>query len=247
MFILVPSSLVDNEYSLETELPTLSLSYNEFWNIIDDVTNLINKFDPTFLKAEKYISLNDGIKNETIDNPTKNSPLTVKKAYTLYYVASNYAGTISKLNISFSDYKRSIIVKGNNMLEIQSVIDNLERSFSNHHKFISGPIFRIISWFILLICSFSLQYKISVEGERIKISARNGWPYFIGLGLLLFTITASWGVYDFELIFPGFLIYNEDISFINKYADYFTFWGFVITILGLAYTIIKKNNVSTKS
>jgi hypothetical protein len=57
-------------------------------------------------------------------------------------------------------------------------------------------------------------------------------------------MTSSWGLYDLDLLFPGFSIYNEDINFISKYADYFTFWGFIIGILGLVYTLLRKNKVA---
>jgi hypothetical protein len=85
LLISIFSSYANNKYTLETELPTLKLSFEEFWDILDNINSFINKLDKSFDEADIYIKFTDGRTDETILNPAKNSPVSLKKAYLYCY------------------------------------------------------------------------------------------------------------------------------------------------------------------
>ena len=58
---------------------------------------------------------------------------------------------------------------------------------------------------------------------------------------------ATTGLFKFKQLFPGFEIYDTNVSFINKYANLFTFMSLIVGIIGLFWFDIYKQRKSEKS
>lgn len=222
------------QFTYKQDLPPIKITYERLFQILKEINHLKDKYDPETIKdGEISFIIETGSASQTFEFLPSLEQINLEKAFAVNYQYLNYRGNISKIDLWFGDYSRTITVRGQNITEVQSIVDKFDREFMESSTWFGGFIFRMILYFLIIFVFIFMKFEFSKEGSTIKITESRGLKSWASYPLLIFIITAPWGIYGLESIFPGFVIYRTDTSFISKYADYFTFFGFILGLLTL--------------
>lgn len=234
LFLLNILVYSQNQYSITKNLKPIKIEYKEFMDIVSGLNVLVEKFDTLYENSGQTISFENKDTRQTIENLNQNDILTLNKAYSVNYQYSNYKGAISKINIYLHDSNREILISGSNMIELESLLNFLEKELNAKKTAFGGLKFRIFLGISLLLITFLIysSHTFVLKGTNIVFrEKKSNKTLIIAIVLWIFTMLCMWGVFNFEYVFPGFLIYSENTGFITKYADHFTFWSFIFAIL----------------
>ncbi len=237
-----------SKYSITKELPPLSISYSQLEEIISSAIYLIKKYDSTFSNGDFLIKVTLDNEFQTFDNIEMLNQIKFDKAYEFSFDFSNYNGQVTVLRLDFSDNTRVIEIEGQNYLELQTIISQIERPLLKEKIYIGGPGFRYFSGFILFAIGLFLIESIKLsEGE--KQESRNSSSLYLRLivGFLLIILVLLAGltdIFSIHKIFSGFVAIRSDASFISRNADVITVMGIVLSLIGLP--IFQKIRVRVK-
>jgi hypothetical protein len=225
-----------NQYSISKEIKPMKIEYSEFVNIIRNLNHLLQKYDSLYSYSGQSLVIENTITRQIIESYSPNDKMSFDKAFKISFQYSNYRGLISKVDIEFNDAYREIRVTGQSLLEVETLINFLEKEFNKRQIFFGGMIFRMgtgIGLFLLSIV-LALSYSYKIKGLTVvERDKRVKWRIYSAILLYVFTLLCILGVFKFNLVFPGFLIYTEEIGFISKHADQFTFWSFILALIAL--------------
>ena len=113
--------------SIQYTLPPLELTYSEFSKIVLDANQLVEKYDTAFYKGTSSLEIENDQIRQTLQSVSDISQIKMVKARYIDYQFSNYYGSITRIQISFSDYERTINITGTNYIEIQTIADYLQK------------------------------------------------------------------------------------------------------------------------
>lgn len=240
-FLLLISQVVlsQNQYSLSKDLEPIKIKFSDFNYILENLSHLIQKYDSLSRYAgESFIIENENTKM-IFGESSSVATMSFNKAYRASYQWSNARGSIFKVDIDLGDYSRKVTVSGRNLLELETLINYLEKELYKFRQPFGGSIFRIQMIFVLFFIIFIISGTAFFELRNAKIIQREktlNVRLYLSAIIYVFTLMCMAGVFNFKLIFPGFLMYTDDTSFISRNADLFTFLGFLLGLLGIVGT-----------
>jgi hypothetical protein len=250
IILLSSNKLLGNEFAIEKDLPPLKQNTEDFVKLLNSVHHLIMKYDSSYVDGEMNIEVEYENTTESFSSINLLRELPLENIYKLNFQFSNYHGSIKNLTIDLNDSRRRIRVVGEDYVELQTIMNHLESILLENKIYFGGPMFRYVLWIFLFIISsilfLNIRFKISPD-RRIGIyKGKNGLLTILGGIVFGLTILSSWGLINFQFIFSGFVLFKTNASFIDKYANYFTFWGFILTLLTFVGFDLYKSKKSQK-
>lgn len=245
------NSLFCNQFSVEKELPPFELEINQFIKIINEMDHLCSKYDSLYKKGYMSIDIKYGDTGQNFDSITDLNRVENENIYEIEVRYSNYqaGNTISIIEINLDDYKRSIRIVGSDYTEIVTIINHLENSFLNGRVYFGGFMFRFFFLVIVFISStiliWGIKLNFSNKGKLpLKIIDPSIISATIGSILIIFFALCVFNIINLGNTFPGFVLYKKSANFIDRNANTFTFWGFVLAVISLILSgIFKKKQI----
>lgn len=226
-----------NQYSLSKELEPIKIKFSDFNCVLENLSHLIQKYDSLSRYAgESFIIENENTKM-IFGESSSVAKMSFNKAYRASYQWSNARGSIVKVDLDLDDYSRKVTVSGRNLLELETLINYLENELYKFRQPFGGYIFRVKITFLLYLIIFLIFTTAFFEFKNAKIVQREktlNMRLYLAAIIYIFTLVCIAGVFNFKIIFPGFLMYTDDTSFISRNADLFTFLGFLLGLLAIA-------------
>lgn len=228
-----------NKFSIEKEVPTFAISYDDLNAIIQEGLYLISKYDSSFAEGEIVINIEQNNETQTINSLEAFDKLQFKEANSFNFRYSNYKSQISKLQMRFSDYSRTIEIEGNNYLELQTVMSSILEPLKSKRTLFRGPFIRFLSFSFLLVIGIFFTYNIKliqIGNDGIVYRKRKGYLFvLLGCSIILTLLLLMSGLIETETIFPGFSLVKNEINFIDKYSGLIGFIGLIIGIIGMPF------------
>lgn len=242
-----------NNFTINKELPPLEIVYTELFKIISEAKHLISKFDSSYSKGDEIISIKSDDTKQTFQNINDITVIKFPVAKSFSYQSSNNRGTISKLHLDFYEYRREITIVGQECVELETIMNFLEKNLMHNRKLFGGGMFRTLFGFsyliVVLLINYGVRFRYVGDGKVSIISKKNDTT----TNLLLLVLVGIWllfmlDIFELKDIFPGFRVLKEDINFFKKYSNYFTFWGFVLALLSFPfYRFISKTKIDSNT
>ena len=142
------------------------------------------------------------------------------------------AGSVSEVNLIFTDSLRRITVAGSDNNHVDGLIRLIQEKLGYYEIDAAGPNFRIIFYLIVIIfysiAVSSIWTVIRLEDEPIY------WVIHFAL-CFVFIFIPPWST-----IFPGFIAATECRSFLESYGKLFAFIGLAIVLLGVILEVIRR-------
>ena len=241
--LLIPTLIIasfccqgQNTFKITKELTTLSVSYNQLSDIINNTLHLIKRYDTLFNESEYYITISKDNEVQSFRDVQTINEIYFDKVFAFRFELSNYHGTIKSVTIDLSDYHRKIDVEGNNYIEVQTLANQIESQLLNHKAIFSGRLFRFMCGLLLFAIGlivlnhpiFSKPNNRTVLFEVIRLS--------VGALILIFAMTASYSdIFSFDKIFSGFIALKSDASFLSRNSDSITIIGLLLGVISLPF------------
>jgi len=234
-------------YTRATELPPIKMGYSDLQDSLDRASKIIFEAN-TQHDIDKYIS--ESITFDANDTKIEISghsflPSGIKLPKRVYYVFYEYRHSdapISGVKISLSDYSRTLTVSGKSPEQIDALSAMLTNDLMKFSSNIGGSWFRMVLGLIkfILIALVAILTLYCVVEKRIRL---------IGIPIFLLIILICLYSLPFDDILSGFAIYSGDSSIFIRYGPQMTFWGVIVTIIGipLSYLLPKWLSSSKKA
>ena len=235
IILISTNKLLGNEFAIEKDLPPLKQNTEDFVKLLNSAHHLIMKYDSSYFDGEINIEVEYENTTQTFSSINLLTELPLDNIYKLNFQFSNYHGSIKNLTIDLDDSRRRIRVVGEDYVELQTIMNHLESELLENKIYFGGPMFRYVLWIFSFIISsilfLNLRFK-TLPDRRIGIYfGKTGLLTILGGIVFGVTLLSSWGLINFQFIFSGFVLFKTNASFIDKYANYFTFWGFIFALL----------------
>lgn len=208
------------------------------------------KYDSSYANGEINIEIEYENTSQTFNSINLLKELPLDNIYKLNFQFSNYWGTVKNITIDLDDTRRRIRVVGQNYVELQTIMNHLESQLLENKIYFGGFMFRNVLWILSFIISsilfLNLRLKTPSDNRIVIYSGKYGLLTIFGGIVLLITLLSSWGLINFQFIFPGFVLFKTNANFIDKYANYFTFLGFILALLGFIGLELHKSKKNRK-
>lgn len=166
-----------------------------------------------------------------------------KTAFDLSYIFYNPDSKIQKIEFRFTDYQREVSVEGTDSDMVDSAFDSLVTIIEKHTYMFGGSLFRSGTGFNLIAVGLVL-INLRTIFSYMKKTLSDIWVIiWMILGCLLILFTS---ILPFEKWFPGFAIYAEPLSFIQKYTAEITFIGTVLAAITSMISMIRWSKMKLK-
>jgi hypothetical protein len=178
-------------------------------------------------------------------SPTKSDRLP-DEAFALDYdySFSFESAPVTRINILFRDFFRTLEVRGGSAEHVDAVMNTLKTDFLKHATSIGGYRFRSFAWLgVLLVFSISFPLAITLINHKRWV----GWIWLALSGSLVLGAIFL----PFERWLPGFAVYRDDPSFLVRYGPEIGFAGLLLGVIGIIISIFqlaseKPENQSSK-
>jgi hypothetical protein len=234
-------------YSKTINLPPIKMNYSDLQELLDKVSKVILTANPQY-NPDKYLEENvtfstNKVKIEISGHSFLSSSARLPKASYRFSYSYYYSGnTISIVNIDFSDYSRTFSVSGSSPEQVDALSAMLEKDLLNFSSSIGGSWFRTVIGLVkfFLICLIFLVTLYCIVEKHIRL---------IGVPIFSLIILICLYLLPFNDILSGFAVYTGDSSSLIRYGPQMTFWGVMITIIGipLSYLLPKWLSSSKKA
>ncbi|MFH1672287.1 MAG: hypothetical protein ABIF87_02500 [Pseudomonadota bacterium] len=131
-----------------------------------------------------------------------------------------------------SDRSRSVEISGESYDHVTGLVSIVKDKLSPYETFWGGPRIRLFLGFVFFITFLGLYSIITLRYQETKI-------FVVSLVVMIVIPNAVVHFPHWDVVFPGFLITNEELFFLEKYAHVFTFLGFIIALIPILVWMIK--------
>jgi hypothetical protein len=244
ILLCISSSFAQSSFTIDLSLPPIKIDFDQLLQIIEDSNHIISKYDSLYSYREENLIIINKSTRQSTSNLLDSKNIHFKSAKYINYQYSNYRGSIKKIELDLRDSERTISITGNNYLEIKTISDLYKKELAEYRNYFGGLTFRnllsIITSTISLIILIITVRITSSKKEGIVIHILSNIRFIFGIILFIISQLFIWGIIDLYNLFPGFIIYKNNIGFIDKYANLFTFIAFILAILSITGVDILK-------
>jgi len=224
------------------------MSYSDLQELLDKVSKVIftstTQHDLNKLSFRESVRFStDKVTIEISGHSFLSSGVKLPEAsYRFSYGYFNSNNPISGLDIDFSNYSRTFFVSGSSPEQVDALSAMLEKDLLSFSSSIGGSSFQIVISLLklILVIAIILTTITCIATKQIQVVVV---PIF--LSIILFFLNFL----PFDDILSGFAVYAGDSSIFIRYGPQITFWGVVITIIGipLSYLLPKWLSSSKKA
>jgi len=250
LVIFTSSSFAVIEYTKEMEMRPIRLTYIELQKEIDKISNLIISANAAYAtktyRERENVTFLSGARKVDISGhqffPTKIEIPSASYGFDYLFLITDER-PITRVSITFNDYYRKISVSGNSPEQVDAIFSTPESGLGGYSTPIGGRFVRQMGLFFLGF----LFTVIVIIGSIYCIQNKNmkmlGGPIFSLFGIILIATL------PFEDILAGFAVYQGEASLLVRYGDQISFFGFLITLLGIpiSYYLPSRFTSSQKS
>ena len=229
-------AFAQSNYSKTVEIPPLRISYAELQAVLDKGASLMSAANKSFhsLQREEMRLQERELRVSIWGHQLEGDARLPKTLDRFEYIAwTGNAAPVSRLNLSFSSYSRTLSVEGQGPDQVEAVFIALRDELSKLSTSIGGPFFSALRVMLISILVFGLFFLVAwwiwMQTRRRIIVA----PTVLVLVLLVALIIVPVG----ELL-SGFAVVRGDAPFIMRYGADISFWGLLLAILGTGLSLI---------
>lgn len=232
---LYQNKTMPNKYEKNIDLQPIQISKADLEQIIGKLEALIKGANAAIPQKDQDYSISIGQDAETVSNDSwtdKDAFLHTPEVSTVFsarYYTSSKAAPIKQVSINLKHGWRQIHVEGHDSSQVFAFASSVKESFKEHHVIMGGPVFSGILFVFCLGAGYALL-NLKMEGKWGIVSVICGFIFYITAIYFLFSDTKP---------FPGFAMYQQSASFIDRYGAVVGFWTSVIgiTITAVQYLI----------
>jgi hypothetical protein len=229
------SALADTNYSKTVELPPLRISFAELQAILDKGASLLTVANGSTPLWREEIELRKGelrvkITGHRLDPDGAKIPKDIDSFE--YTALTRDPASISRLALSFADYRRSLSVEGQSPEQVDAVFSALREDFSKLSTSVGGSGLKVFLGFPLIW--LLLMVLLCLGGAWFQTRRR----------FLLMPASICAGLLAAVLLLPindllaGFSAVRGDASFIVRYGPEISFWGLVVGAVAIPISLI---------
>lgn len=245
---MVSITIAQPVYTKSSSLSPIRVTYDELEAVLSKASAFmasVNANTTTQPFTEKIMIEQGESKIEIPGHYFQTSELTLPKvARRFTYTASAYSldnVPIISISLDFDDYRRTVKVEGRSPEQVDALFALLKNDLNGLSSAFGGWNFRILSGFtILTICISAVIVFVGIY--FLKRNRRIVLPLVLSLlSIILLNIL------PFEQILAGFSVSKFDPSFVARYAPQISFWGLIISFLGIPISFILTMSRSPKA
>jgi hypothetical protein len=228
-------------YQQSFDLPPIQLNASELRTTLMTISEIVARINPR--PAENQyphysINITDNNTGETVVFDEFVIPEThlPSPATTVHIRYSLDGAPISRIELNFSDYERTLQVEGDSYTDVTGCATLLQKELSRYSVPFGGPILRIILLEIPIMAFAILGIVFS------KLQSRYSY-FFLALIPVMFVIAL---IVPWKYILAGFVFHESEPSWIVRYSPQFTFVALLLTILIPALQLILRKKPHQK-
>lgn len=233
LIVVLPVN-ASTEISRQSELHPLTITYDDLSTLLENLKGQLSKANIGFQKDEhENITLSISKDEDTVTINGWERITEIKglpnPGRSLRFRYHSYSAPVSDVELTFTDYSRTITVTGSDGAEVNGVYAYLKDNLGRQVNIFGGTLPRYFGGILLLLLGLiSILY-----GNRID---KNGTIYkLLGLAIITSLILLPWSEW-----LPGFAIYLGSASFVDRYVNTISLLGlissFAIPALGYLFT-----------
>lgn len=219
----------------EFETPALRMTIGDLDQILNPVRELIAKANEN--TQNSYISENitlshdgDSVRLESWSLLSDESSVPKYINSVRYRYSAERNSPIVTLTIILQKSSRMISIEGTDKSQIESISAFLEKQLSRHSNFLSSGFFKLIGAIVLMLVGIVMAYIRKGENDLV-------WPLNLaGLFVLLSPLVLPWDQW-----LPEVAIFTGSSSYIDRYINYISVFGTLVSVVGIIITIAKSN------
>lgn len=230
-----------SELTLRGDLPPIRATYSGISLLVKDIEELVtrstnsdgeekeSKDKPiTYQIAAKQKSLAGISFKLLLEDPKLPNPAYIFKIHRY-----DFNSSISTIDVEFGDYLSYYRFSGTDMLQLESLRDRIE-SFAQEHSTWFGGNQIIFSIYILFVGAGLGLISLAGQAKKPKIAIGIG---IAGIFVIILGIYITFSRY-LDALFPRTAIYLGSASYMERTASVWTFWGFVISVIGTVISVV---------
>jgi len=215
------------EFVRKNKVAAMRWSYAELYAFIEQM-RAVTDFKPD--RDHEDLEVSDGAESFHLGTGFSASDLlqAPRLGTSVRYTAVMNTGDVNQLQLLLDDDYRSVQVSGRSAERVAAVSALAEKTLGVYAHFVGSALFYWCIAILLLACIAGAVLCLRGHITRLRgITAIILWIISTGIIPNLSHLGA----------YRTFAIYQGDASLINRGANIFTFWGFIVGILGLAAAI----------
>jgi hypothetical protein len=240
VFLLVlifrpPPALAAINYSKTVELPPLRISYAELQVVVDKAASLMNATNGSIpLSREEMDLRKKELRVQMSGHRMADAEATLPAALDRFeYTAWTKEETapVSRLNLSFSNYSRTLSVQGTSPDQVDAIFSALRDKLASLSTPFGGDWVGFVRGVAVMILAMGLLFLADlwrVTRRRIILG-----PALLMVALLLALILLPIGD-----LFAGFTVVKGDASFMVRYGAQISFWGLMVGVVALVSWLV---------
>jgi len=236
IFIVLQSqSATATEFSRKAEFGPMRFTVEQIAKISNELLIYIQSVNNPSNDTKGTVDFESERYNASFDLPltAKNYDKIPDNSYSFRFSVRSYDNNLSSVVLSFGDSYRYAEISGLNHSHVTGLLSIVQDKVRDFEVKFGGSKFRVFlaiaHWGVLLLAYVLVIWRY--DNPKIIVTA-----------LLVFVVLPNAVVHLFPWyrIFPGTLITHDPLSFLQKYSHIFTFLGFLLAIITIAWPMINK-------
>jgi hypothetical protein len=228
-------ALADTNYSKTTELPPLRVSFAELQSALDKGSSLMNAANSSASAWREELELRKGelrvkMSGHRLDPEGAKIPQSLD--FFEYTALTRDPAPITRLALSFADYRRSLSVEGQSPEQVDAVFSALREDFSRLSTPVGGFTLRTFlglpAIWLLVVVLGGLAAAWALTHRRILLLP-------VSICALLLTALLLLPLAD---LLAGFSAVRGDASFIVRYGPEISFWALVVGACAIPLSLL---------
>ena len=223
-----------SEYTRSYDFKPICIESKELFKTVTEIIDYCRLNSGVPIAAESYIRFGGDGHPVQLSLPLKKDTFDKYPVifYECYINIKAKEGSVSEVNLIFTDSLRRITVSGSDNNHVNGLIKLIHEKLGYYEIDAAGPNFRFIFYLIVMIF-----YSIAVSSIWPVIRLEDEPIYWVSHFSLFFAFIF---IPPWSTVFPGFIATTECRSFLESYGKLIAFIGSAIVLLGVILELIRR-------